>query len=191
MQAIFGHVFSLGNDGAKGMDFIDNIFTIFILQTEFNRDGAAIGFVFTYDIDFIVNIFLNTHTTTSLEHTFDKISIHLKKQKVKHMFSGCVYLEKAEKNSLDSRWRCSIIEKNKSGNYKRIRYCEVKWMECLRCKEEMYEANFVGDHLGMLPYITNKKKSLFEAERRSNVVCMVCKNCGYIELKASDAKKVI
>lgn len=64
-------------------------------------------------------------------------------------------------------------------------------MECLRCKKEMIQANLKGDAMGMDVYIANKKKGIFETEKRSSVTCFVCPDCGYVELNADNAKQLV
>lgn len=64
-------------------------------------------------------------------------------------------------------------------------------MECLRCKNEMIQANLKGNTMGTSVYLTNKKKGILETEKRSSVKCLVCPNCGYVELNADDAKQLI
>ena len=64
-------------------------------------------------------------------------------------------------------------------------------MECLRCKKEMLQANLKGDAMGMDVYIANKKKGIFETEKRSSVTCFVCPDCGYVELNADNAKQLV
>ena len=63
-------------------------------------------------------------------------------------------------------------------------------MDCLRCKEEMFNAKLKGDTVGTIVYLTNKKDGIFEAEKRSTVSCYVCPICGYVELQADNAKKL-
>lgn len=63
-------------------------------------------------------------------------------------------------------------------------------MDCLRCKEEMFNAKLKGDVVGTVVYLTNKKDGIFETEKNSTVSCYVCPKCGYIELHADDAKKL-
>ena len=63
-------------------------------------------------------------------------------------------------------------------------------MDCLRCKEELFNAKLKGDVVGTVVYLTNKKYSVFETEKNSTVSCYVCPKCGYIELKADDVKKL-
>ncbi|MBQ6887765.1 MAG: hypothetical protein IJN54_09670 [Lachnospiraceae bacterium] len=64
-------------------------------------------------------------------------------------------------------------------------------MECLRCNEKMIQANLRGDAVGTAVYLTNKKKGILETEKRSTVGCYVCPKCGYVELNADNAKKLI
>jgi len=64
-------------------------------------------------------------------------------------------------------------------------------MNCLRCKKEMIRASLKGDGVGTNVYLANKKKGLFETEKRSAVSCYVCPDCGYVELNANDAKQLI
>ena len=63
-------------------------------------------------------------------------------------------------------------------------------MDCLRCKEEMFNAKLKGDAVGSVVYLTNKKEGIYETEKSSTVSCYVCPKCGYIELHADDAKKL-
>ena len=63
-------------------------------------------------------------------------------------------------------------------------------MDCLRCKEEMFNAKLKGDAVGTVVYLANKKNGIFETEKSSTVSCYVCPKCGYIELHADDAKKL-
>lgn len=63
-------------------------------------------------------------------------------------------------------------------------------MDCLRCKEEMFNAKLKGDAVGTVVYLTNKKDGILETVKSSTVSCYVCPKCGYIELQADDAKKL-
>lgn len=56
-------------------------------------------------------------------------------------------------------------------------------MECGRCQAEMFKASLVGAQLVEL-VLVNKKKGIFEREKRSSVSCYVCPGCGHIELVA-------
>lgn len=62
-------------------------------------------------------------------------------------------------------------------------------MKCTKCDAEMTKANLTT---GMTPvYLSNKKKGVFEAEKRSSVSCYVCPKCGYIELYADKPKDIV
>ncbi len=62
-------------------------------------------------------------------------------------------------------------------------------MKCNKCDTEMFHANLTGN--GLYPaLLTNKKKGVFESEKRSAVLCYVCPQCGYIELYAEDPKGI-
>lgn len=63
-------------------------------------------------------------------------------------------------------------------------------MECLRCNAEMFTAKLCGDMAGTGMYLKNKKKGMFESEKTSAVTCYVCPECGYVELRADDPKKI-
>ena len=53
----------------------------------------------------------------------------------------------------------------------------------------MFTAKLTGNTLYPL-ILTNKKKGILECEKRSDVICYVCPNCGYIELYAENPKKL-
>ena len=60
----------------------------------------------------------------------------------------------------------------------------------MKCETEMFEANLAGAYY--VPVcLTNKKQKLFDTEKRGNVNCFVCPECGYIELQAVDPKKLL
>jgi len=62
-------------------------------------------------------------------------------------------------------------------------------MKCNKCDTEMFRANLTGN--GLYPVLlTNKKKGVFEPERRSAVLCYVCPQCGHIELYAENPKEL-
>lgn len=63
-------------------------------------------------------------------------------------------------------------------------------MECLRCKEVMFTAKLCGDAYGTGMYLKNKKEGMFATEKTSTVTCYVCPECGYVELKADEPKKI-
>lgn len=56
-------------------------------------------------------------------------------------------------------------------------------MMCSRCEAEMFRAKMVGAQFVEIQLI-NKKKGIFESEKRSSVSCYVCPECGHIELTA-------
>ena len=56
-------------------------------------------------------------------------------------------------------------------------------MQCDRCQEEMFKAKMVGAQFVEI-LLVNKKKGVFESEKRSTVSCYVCSKCGHIELIA-------
>ena len=60
-------------------------------------------------------------------------------------------------------------------------------MRCTKCDTEMFNAKLTGNTLYPL-ILTNKKKGMFEPEKRCNVLCYVCPECGYIELYAENPK---
>lgn len=60
-------------------------------------------------------------------------------------------------------------------------------MKCDRCETEMFKAKMVGAQFVEI-LLTNKKKGVFETEKRSTVSCYVCPECGHIELVANDPK---
>ena len=62
-------------------------------------------------------------------------------------------------------------------------------MRCSKCDTEMFQANLTGNTLFPL-LLTNKKKGVFESEKRSAVLCYVCPKCGYIELYAENPEKL-
>ena len=72
-----------------------------------------------------------------------------------------------------------------------LNFMEEYKMECLRCKEKMFNAKLKGDMVGTMVYLTNKKKGALETEKNSSISCYVCPKCGYIELNADNAKNLI
>lgn len=56
-------------------------------------------------------------------------------------------------------------------------------MKCERCQAEMIRAKMVGAQLVEI-LLVNRKKGIFEPEKRSTVSCYVCSGCGHIELIA-------
>ena len=62
-------------------------------------------------------------------------------------------------------------------------------MKCNKCDTEMLRAYLTGN--GLYPVLlTNKKKGVFETERRSAVLSYVCPQCGHIELYAENPQKL-
>lgn len=59
-------------------------------------------------------------------------------------------------------------------------------MECKKCKNEMKKVTFATGAVPTQPYLWYKKKGIFETEKRSNVSCYVCVECGKIELIADE-----
>ena len=55
----------------------------------------------------------------------------------------------------------------------------------------MLNAKLKGDAVGTVVYLTTKKEGLFETPKNSSVSCYVCPQCGYIELKADNAKNLV
>ncbi|MBR4953891.1 MAG: hypothetical protein IKZ30_05170 [Oscillospiraceae bacterium] len=65
-------------------------------------------------------------------------------------------------------------------------------MECMKCKAQMFNATLVGDTMGAASvFLRNKKKGIFESEKRCKVECFVCPSCGYVELKAENPKSIM
>ena len=65
-------------------------------------------------------------------------------------------------------------------------------MECMKCKTEMFKANLTGSSVPpFVLHLSNKKKGIFESEKRCGVECFVCPECGYVELKADNPKSVM
>lgn len=58
-------------------------------------------------------------------------------------------------------------------------------MKCDRCEVEMFKAKMVGAQFVEIMLI-NKKKGIFENEKRNTVSCYVCPECGHIELIADN-----
>lgn len=62
-------------------------------------------------------------------------------------------------------------------------------MKCNKCEAEMFTAKLTGNTLYPL-VLTNKKKGILETEKRCDVLCYVCPDCGYIELYAENPPKL-
>ena len=63
-------------------------------------------------------------------------------------------------------------------------------MKCQKCNTDMINSLITGNSLYSL-ILTNKKKGLFESEKRSDVLCYVCPKCGYIELYAKEPNNLV
>ncbi len=59
-------------------------------------------------------------------------------------------------------------------------------MRCDRCEAEMFQTRLTGMPTEVI--LTNKKRGIFESEKRSRVLCFVCPECGRVELMAEDPK---
>ncbi|CEN29937.1 MAG: hypothetical protein ACLUG9_17000 [Paraclostridium sordellii] len=57
-------------------------------------------------------------------------------------------------------------------------------MECEICNRKMEKVNLVTGAIAIPPYVCDKKKGVFEYEKRSYVSCYVCTKCGKIQLIA-------
>ena len=64
-------------------------------------------------------------------------------------------------------------------------------MECAKCGAAMMDAKFCTGAPGVPPYLTRKKKGVFEPEHWCGVDCFVCPVCGAVELYAQDAQKLL
>ena len=62
-------------------------------------------------------------------------------------------------------------------------------IKCLRCGNEMVEANFLT-YMSTQPIVQRTRKGVLSAPVQSAVKCLVCQNCGYIELRATEPKKL-
>lgn len=62
-------------------------------------------------------------------------------------------------------------------------------MKCVKCDSEMIQAELTGNNIYPL-ILKNKKSSILDSEKRMDVLCHVCPDCGYIELYAKDPKKL-
>ena len=62
-------------------------------------------------------------------------------------------------------------------------------IKCLRCGTEMVEANFVT-YMCSQPIVQRTRKGVLSAPVQSGTKCMVCQNCGYIELRATEPHKL-
>ena len=62
-------------------------------------------------------------------------------------------------------------------------------VNCLRCGTEMVEAYFMT-YMSSQPIVQRVRKGALSAPVQSVVKCMVCQNCGYIELRAKEPQKL-
>lgn len=62
-------------------------------------------------------------------------------------------------------------------------------MKCSKCDAEMFNANLYPTNLYPM-VLSNKKKGIWEPEKRCAVLCYVCPKCGYIELYADNPKEL-
>ncbi len=62
-------------------------------------------------------------------------------------------------------------------------------MKCVKCECEMIQAELTGNNIYPL-FLKNKRNGIIDSEKRADVICYVCPECGYIELYAKDPKKL-
>lgn len=74
-------------------------------------------------------------------------------------------------------YNCNAVNRDKSGLE------EDEIMKCDRCESKMFKAKMVGAQFVEI-LLVNKKKGIFESEKRSTVSCYVCPECSHIELVA-------
>ena len=64
-------------------------------------------------------------------------------------------------------------------------------IKCLRCGTEMVEAIFeTYTYIGSQPIVKRTRKGILSAPVQSGVNCLVCRKCGYIELRAAEPHKL-
>ena len=61
-------------------------------------------------------------------------------------------------------------------------------MKCAKCDTEMVMAELIGNNIYPV-LLKNKRKGFWDLEKRDEVLCYVCPECGYIELYAKEPKK--
>ena len=61
-------------------------------------------------------------------------------------------------------------------------------MKCRDCDVELFKSTLQGLHGETV--LVNKKKGIFEVAHMSKVSCMVCPNCGLVQLYADDVKEL-
>ena len=64
-----------------------------------------------------------------------------------------------------------------------------KMVKCVKCDSEMIQAVLTGNNIYPL-FLKNKRNGIIDSEKRADVICYVCPECGYIELYAKDPKKL-
>lgn len=62
-------------------------------------------------------------------------------------------------------------------------------MKCVKCDSEMIQAEITGNNIYPL-ILKNKRKGILASTIRTDVLCYVCPECGYIELYAREPKKL-
>ena len=62
-------------------------------------------------------------------------------------------------------------------------------IKCLRCGTDMVEANF-ETYMSSQPIVKRTRKGILSAPVQSAVKCLVCRKCGYIELRAAEPHKL-
>jgi rubrerythrin len=62
-------------------------------------------------------------------------------------------------------------------------------IKCLRCGTDMVEANF-ETYMSAQPIVKRTRKGILSAPVQSGVNCLVCRKCGYIELRATEPHKL-
>ncbi|EXM39544.1 hypothetical protein [Ruminococcus albus] len=62
-------------------------------------------------------------------------------------------------------------------------------IKCLRCGTDMVEANF-ETYMCSQPIVKRTRKGILSAPVQSGVNCLVCRKCGYIELRAAEPHKL-
>ncbi len=60
-------------------------------------------------------------------------------------------------------------------------------MKCTKCDTEMVLAELTGNNIYPV-ILKNKRKGLLDLEKKIEVLCYACPECGYIELYAKDPK---
>lgn len=61
-------------------------------------------------------------------------------------------------------------------------------MKCVKCECEMIQAELTGNSIYPL-ILKNKRNGILDSEKRADVICYVCTECGYIELYAKGSPK--